>query len=50
MLNNVLFPAPFGPNKDTSSPGYTLIEIFFKIDLPLKDLLIFLVSNIGEAF
>ena len=29
MLNSVLFPAPLGPNKDTSSPGKTFIEIFF---------------------
>ena len=50
ILNSVLFPAPLGPNKDTSSPGYTFNEIFFKIDLPSKDLLISFTSKIGLSF
>ena len=49
ILNSVLFPAPLGPNKDTSSPGYTFNEIF-KIDLPSKDLLISFTSKIGYLF
>ncbi len=39
-----------GPNKDTSSPGKTFIEIFFNIDLPLKDLLTSFTSKIGLSF
>ena len=50
MLYKVDFPDPLGPNNPTISPGYISIEIFFKIGLPSKDLLISFNSKIGLFF
>ena len=48
--NKVVLPQPLGPKIPTHSPGKTFKDNFFKIGLPLKDLLIFITSNIGLSF
>ena len=49
-LYKVDFPEPLGANRPTISPGWTSIDIFFKIALPSYDFVRSLTSNMGLFF